>query len=327
MLGRVTVGMLAFLVAVGTATAAEPNYPSKVIRIVTAMPGSANDVGARFIAQGLTNTLGQRAIVDNRVGYLGIETVARAAPDGYTFLFFGNGVIWYSQFFNTEVSWDPEKDFLPVTLAIRSPNVLAVHPSLPVKSVRDLIALAKARPGELNYASGQGGGESHLAMELFKAMTKTDIARISYKGTGQSISALMSGEVQLILANAGSVMPHANSGRLHALAVASTEPSVLTPGLPTLSASVPGYESGVIIGLWAPARTPAGIVSLINREAVRALNRPETKKIFFDSGIEVVGSSPEEFAAILKSEFAKWSKVIKALDTAGRKDTASRTGR
>ena len=298
----------------GAAAVFGQNYPGKVIRIVTAVPGSANDIGARLIAQGLTSTLGQRAIVDNRAGLLGIEAVAKAPPDGYTLLFFGNGGVYFSGFFQSDVTWDPEKDFSPITLGLTSPNVLAVHPSLPVKSPKELIALAKARPGELNYASGPMGVEPHLTMELFKSMTRTDIVRVGYKGTGPSISALMGGEVQVMIANAGTVMPQARSGRLRALAVTTAKPSALAPELPTLTASVPGYESGVFIGLWAPARTPAAIINLLSQEAARALNRAETKKLLFDSGLEAVGNSPEEFGAILKSEFAKWGKLIKSLD-------------
>ncbi len=298
----------------GAATVSGQNYPNKIIRILTAVPGSANDLGARLIAQGYTNTLGQRAIVENRAGLLGIEAVAKSPPDGYTLLFFGNGGIYFSGFFQTDVTWDPEKDFSPITLGLTSPNVLAVHPSLPVKSPKDLIALAKARPGDLNYASGPLGVEPHLAMELFKSMTKTNIVRIGYKGTGPSVSALMGGEVQVMIANAGTVMPQVRGGRLRGLAVTTEKPSPLAPELPTLTTFVPGYISGVFIGLFAPAKTPAAIISLLNQEAARALTRAETKKLLFESGLEAVGNSPEEFAAILKSEFAKWGKLIKALD-------------
>lgn len=290
------------------------NYPNKIIRIVTAVPGSANDLGARLIAQDFTSAWGQRAIVDNRAGLLGIEAVAKAPPDGYTLLFFGNGGVYFSGFFQSDVTWDPEKDFSPITLGVTSPNILAVHPSLPVKSTQELVAMAKAQPGKLNYASGPLGVEPHLAMELFKSMTGTNVVRVGYKGTGPSVSALMGGEVQVMIANAGTIMPHAKSGRLHALAVTSAHPSAFAPGVPTLTSAVPGYESGVFIGLWAPAKTPAAIIHLLNQEAARALNRPETKKLLFDSGLEAVGNSPEEFAALLKSEYAKWGKLIKSLD-------------
>jgi tripartite-type tricarboxylate transporter receptor subunit TctC len=290
------------------------NYPSKVIRIVTAPPGSANDIGARLIAQGITNAAGQRAIVENRAGVTGIDAVAKAPPDGYTILFFGTGGVYYSGFFQSDINWDPEKDFAPITLGITSPNVLAVHPSLPVKTPTELVRLAKARPGALNYASGPMGVEPHLAMEMFKSMSKTDVVRVGYKGTGPSITALMAGEVQLMIANAGTVMPQARTGRLRALAVTSAKPSALAPELPTLDSFIPGYESGVFIGLWAPAKTSPSIISFLNREAAQALNRPETKKLLFDSGLETSGNSPEEFAAIMKSEFAKWSALIKSLD-------------
>lgn len=295
----------------GAAGVFAQNYPNKPVRIVTAPAGSANDIASRLIAQGLTESLGQRVIVDNRPGFIGIEVAAKASPDGYTLLLFGGGV-WLSQFFNAQVAWDPERDFSPLTLVITSPNIIAVHPSLPVKSVEELIALAKARPGQLNYASGPQGVGPHLAAELFKYMTGVDIVRVSYKGTGPSVSALVAGEVQVMFVTAGSVMGFVKSGKLRALAVASSRPSELAPGIPSLATAVPGYESGVLIGMFAPAKTDAAIIELLHREIVRVLRRPDIKQRFFDIGAEVVASSPEEYAAAIRIDTAKWKKVIAA---------------
>lgn len=302
-----------FLVGVmvpGASMASGQNYPSKPIRIVTAAPGSGNDFAARLMAPGLTGSLGQPVIVDNR-GIIAIETVAKAPPDGYTLLFYGT-VLWLAPFLRDNVSYDPVLDFSPVTWATNSPNILVVHPSLPVKSVRELIALAKARPGELNYGSGSAGSTSHLAAELFRAMAGVNIVRISYKGAAPALNDVIAGQVHLIFPSASSVMPHVKSGRLRALAVASAGPSALAPDLPTVAASgLPGYESASILGIFAPAGTPATIINRLNHEIERALNRTEVKQRLFNSGAEVVASSPERLAATVKSEMARLGKVIR----------------
>jgi tripartite-type tricarboxylate transporter receptor subunit TctC len=300
------VGMLILCAGV----ASGQNYPNKLIRIVTSSPGSNNDWGARLIAQEITKTLGQSVIVENRGG-LGVEQVAKAPPDGYTLLFYGN-TVWLLPFLRDNVPYDPVRDFSTITLAVTSPIVIVVHPSLPVKSLKELIALAKARPGELNYAAGTIGASPHLATELFKAMAGINLVRVPYKGTGPSVIALVGGEVHLMFSGLGSVAPHLKSGRLRALAVATSRPSALVPGLPTVAAAgVPGYEAASIIGMFAPAKTPATIIHLLNQEIVRALNRADVKELFLNSGAEVVGSSPEEFAATIKSDMARLGKVIK----------------
>ena len=187
-----------------------------------------------------------------------------------------------------------------------------MHPSLPVKSVKELIALAKARPGALNYSSASTGSSTHLAGELFKFMAGVNIVHVAYKGTAPQISALISGEVQLTIVEEGSVEPHVKSGRLRALAVTSAEPSALAPGLPTVAASgLPGYEATGMIGIWAPAKTPGAIINRLNQEILRFLNLPEVKERFLNGGEEIVGSSPEQLAATIKSDGAKWGKVIK----------------
>ena len=288
------------------------SYPYKPIRIVTSEPGSGTDLMARLIAQRLTDSFGRQVIVDNRGGTLAREVVLRAPPDGYTLLLSGTS-LWLSPFMREHASYDPVRDFLPITLAASSPNVLTVHPSLPVESVRDLVALARSRPGELNYGSGSTGAPTHLAAELFKAMAGVDMVRIAYKGTGPAINALLGGQVQLMFVSTTSVAPHVKSGKLKALAVSTAQPSALAPGLPTMSATgLPGYEATSLFGMFAPAHTPAAIIGLLNREIVQVLNRTEVKERLFNSGVEPIGSLPAELAATMKSEMAKWGKLIKS---------------
>jgi len=254
---------------------------------------------------------GRRVIVDNRPGFIGIEVAAKASPDGYTLLLFGGGV-WLSQFFNAQVAWDLERDFEPLTLAITSPNIIAVHPSVPAKNIEEFIALAKTKPGQLNYASGPSGVGPHLAAELFKYMTGVDIVRVNYKGTGPSVAALIAGEVQVMFVGAGSAMMHVKSGKLRALAVAGSKTSDLAPGVPSLEAIVPGYDSKVIIGMWVPAKTSSEIIKYLNHEIVSVLKKPEVRSRFFDIGSEVVASSAEEYAAAIKIDTTRWKNVITA---------------
>ncbi|MBI3938727.1 MAG: tripartite tricarboxylate transporter substrate binding protein [Betaproteobacteria bacterium] len=290
------------------------SYPNKPIRIVTAEPGGANDLVARIIAHGISGPLGQQVIVENRGGASGIiaaQTVAKAPPDGYTLLLYASP-LWIVPLMRSNMPYEPLSDFSPITWAASAPNILVVHPSLPVKSVKELIALARARPGELNFAIGGFGASPHLAAELFKALTGVNIVRINYRGGGPAVNDLLAGQVQLMFAAAGSVAPHIKSGRLRALAVTSAQPSALYPGLPTVAASgLPGYESASTYGIFAPAGTPATTINLLNLEIVRALNRADVKERLFGSGIETVGSPPEELTARMKSEMARLGKVIK----------------
>ena len=301
-----TVGMM----VLGADVVSGQTYPNKPIRIMATQPGGLTDIVARLIAPGLTANLGQQIVVDNRGALIAVEIAAKAPPDGYTLLVNGSA-FWLLPLLRNNVSWDPVRDFAPITMAVRSPSVLVVHPSVPVKSVADLIALAKARPGALNYAAGTIGATPHLAAELFKAMAGVNIVRVGYKGTGPSVIALVGGEVHLMFAGLGSVAPHVKSGRLRALAVTSAQPSALVPGLPTVAASLPGYEAASILGIFAPAKTPATIINRLHQEIVRAINRTEVKERLFNAGVEVVGSSPEEFTATVKDDMARMGKVIK----------------
>jgi tripartite-type tricarboxylate transporter receptor subunit TctC len=205
------------------------------------------------------------------------------------------------------------RDFTAVTLAITAPNILVVNPAVPANSVKELIALAKAKPGELNYASANIGGASHLAAELFKSMVSVNLVHIPYKGAGPAITDMIAGHVQVMFATAGGVVPHIKSGRLRALAVTTPQPTALLPGLPTVAASgLPGYEAVSINGILAPAKTPASIIARLNRDAVQFCKTPEAKERFFKAGTEVVGSTPEEFMAIIKAEMSRLGKIIRS---------------
>jgi len=308
------IGLALYAVLIAVSPASGQGYPNKPIRLITAEAGGGNDFAARLIVQGLAGSLGQQMVVDNRGGAGGIiavEIAARAQPDGYTLLLYANN-IWLIPLLRSSVPYDPVRDFAPITWAAKSPNTVVVHPSLPVRSMEELIAYAKARPGELNYGSGGTGATTHLAVELFKSMTGVNIVRVPFKGNGPALNALIGGQVQLMFATAGAVAPHLKSGRLRALAVTSAQPSPLAPGLPTVAASgLPGYESISIYGVYAPSRTPPAIVQHLNEAIVRVLGRAEVKEKFLASGVETVGSAPGELAAIMKSEIARMGKVIR----------------
>jgi len=312
MLRRVVVTIFSAGLMVSVAGMARAQtFPVKPVRIFLSTAGGSTDIVGRLIASGLSANLGQPVIIENRPGVLAIDIVAKAPPDGYTVLFYGS-VLWLQPLLRDKVSYDPIKDFVPVTLANRVPNVLVVHPSLPVKSVKELLALAKARPGELNVASGSTGSSTHLAAELFKAMAGVNITRIPFKSASPAVNALIGGEVHLMFATAGTVVAHIKSGRLRAVAVASPEPSVLVPGVPTVSATgVPGYEAEAIQGMWVPAGTPAAIITRLNQEFVRALTAPDIKEKQLNAGLDVTAGTPEQFAAVIKADMARMGKVIK----------------
>ena len=308
---RFVVSMLSIgAVALGAGMVSGQDFPSKPIRLL-ASAGGGPDFEARLIAQGISGTLGQHVIVDNRPVMFTIETVMKAPPDGY------NLVVVSNPFFVApllqQMRHDPVNDFAPVTMVSREQNLLVVHPSLPVKSVKEIIALAKARPGELNYGSGSTGSSTHLAGELFKFMAGVNIVRIPYKGGGQAVVDLLGGHVLLMFATSPSVAPHVKSGKLKALAVTGTQRSVLLPDLPTVAASgLPAYELLGLDGVYAPAKTPAPVINRLNQEIVRYLRTAEAKQKFLAGGIEIAVSTPEELTAAIKSDMAKISKLIKS---------------
>jgi len=317
----VAIAWRTFSVAVATlsltfapAPASAQSYPTKPIRVVTSAPGGGNDFTARAIAYSISGSLGQPWVVDNRGGAGGAiaaELVARAPPDGYTLLVYASN-IWIIPLLRS-VPYDPVKDLAPITWAARSPNTVVVHPSLPVKSLKELIALAKARPGQLMYGSAGTGATSHLSAELFKSMAKVDVLRVPYKANAPALNDLLSGQVQIMFSTASSVTPHVRSGRLRALAVTSAKPTPLAPGLPTVAAAagLPGYESISIYGVFAPAKTPEAIIRQLNQSIVAVLNHPDVREKFLNVGVETVGSTPEQFAAVIKADMARMSKVIK----------------
>ncbi len=285
-------------------------YPVKTIRIVTSPIGGGNDFPARLIAAAITGPLGQQIVVDNRPTVLIADIVAKSPPDGYTLLLSGSAH-WIGPLVE-KVNYDPIRDFAALTLVDRSPNVLVVHPSLPAKNVKELIAIAKARPGEMNVAVGGPGSSNYVAAVLFSHMAGVTVTRIPYKGNAPAITALLSGEVQVMFSSAGAVAPHMQSGRLRALGVSSPQPSPLAPGVPTIaSAGVSGYVSEVLHAMFAPAKTPPAIVAKLNTEIHRYLRSAQAKEIFIRAGIEPTPSTPEELVEIINTEVARLSKVMK----------------
>ena len=298
-----------------SASAQAQVYPAKPIRMIVAYPpGGGTDIVGRMVAQKLGETLGQSVLVENRggaSGNIGTELAARAAPDGYTILM-GNvapNAINVSLFKN--LPFDPVADFVPVSLVASTPNILVVHPSTPARTVKEVIALAKAKPGTLNFASAGVGSSSHLAGELFRILAGADIVHVPYKGAGPAMVDVLSGQVQLYFATMPAAMPHVKSGKLAPVAVTSSRRSQALPDLPTIAeAGVPGYEASTWYGVLAPAHTPAAVIARLHENIVRILAVSETRARLADQGFEPVGSSPEEFGAYIKSEIAKWGKVI-----------------
>ncbi len=300
--------LLSLFVILGTAEGFAQSYPHKAVRIVAAEPGGIIDFAARLIAPAIAGPLGQPVIVDNRgSGTMQIEIVTKAPPDGYTLLIAG-GALWAEALLRN-TPFDPLRSLTPVSLITRSPNMVAVHPSLAVNSIKELVAAAKAKPGVLNYASSTSGTSSHLAAELFKSIAGIDVVRIPYKGTAAALNALVGGQVQFMFPNA-SAEPHRRSGRIKALAVTSAEPSALFPGLPSVAASLPGYESVSVLEFCAPANTPPAIVKRLSEEIARALQRPDVKEKLASSGAEAVGSTPEQLAEVIRTETARLRKLI-----------------
>ena len=285
-------------------------YPTKPVRVVTSGVGGGNDVIARLLAQGLSTGWGQQVIVENRgSGVLPGEVVSQANPDGYTLLA-GSGGLWQLPILQ-KAPTDVLTDFAPVSLLARAPTVLVVHPAVAANSVKELIALAKAKPGVLNFSTGATGSTSHLAPELFKFMAGIDMARIPYKSGATEIVDLLGGQVQLSFGTAASVMPHVKAGKLRALAVTSAQPSPLFPGLPTIASTLPGYAMGSVYGLLAPAKVPAAIIKRINETTVRFLATPEAREKLLTLGVEASPSTPDEFTAQIKSDVSRIGKMVK----------------
>ena len=299
--------------AAAPVTAAYPTHPLRLI--LGYPPGGASDAVARLLAQSVGGRLGQTIVIDNRPGAGGniaAEIAARAAPDGYTWFLGNNGILATNQALYERLPFDPLKDFATVALVASQPSVLVVNPALPVTSVRELIALAKAKPGQLNYASSGTGTAGHLTGELLKAVTQVNFVHIPYRGGGPAVIDLVAGQVQFMFATAASVIPQVKSGRLRALAVTSLKRSPTLPDLPTMDESgVPNFEAITWHGIVVPAATPSAIVGKINAELNVALATPDMKEKLAAQGVEAQGGTPAEFAAYLRREIPKWTKVVR----------------
>ncbi len=307
--------LLALALIVAAAVAQGTAYPAKPVRIVVpSSPGGGTDILARVLAQKLSESQGQQFVVENRPGagqVIGIEAVARSAPDGYTLLMAASAIV-INEVLYAKPPYDTLRDFVPVTLGASLPNILVVHPALPVKSVRELIALAKARPGQLNYSSAGSGTSPHLSMELFRLMAGITLTHVPYKGTGPATVDLVAGQVQLSMPNVLTALPQIKGGKLRGLGVTSAKRATGLPDIPAIAETLPGYEAIQWYGLLAPAGTPREIVNKVQAETARILVLPEVKARLAADGADAVGNRPEEFAAYIRTEIAKWGKVAKA---------------
>jgi tripartite-type tricarboxylate transporter receptor subunit TctC len=297
-----------------TDTLAQP-YPLKPIRVIVPQSAAGStDLAARIVTQRLDDVLKQPMVVDNRPGagsINGTDIVAKAAPDGYTLLAVAASFT-ITPNLRKHLPYNVVRDFAPVSQLVILPHVLVVHPSVPVKSVKEFIALLKAKPGQINCAISGIGTSTHLALEQFMYMTGTKMLPVPYKGGAPGIIALLGGQVQVYFATISTSLPHIRSGRLRALAVTSAKRSSVMPELPTVSeAGVPGYEHSSWVGILTPAKTPQAVIDRLHSEIIKIVHSPEAKKRFMRDGLEPVGNSPEEFAAIIKAELAKWKKLVK----------------
>lgn len=286
-------------------------FPAKPIRLVVSAAGGAGDFAARLIAADLTPRLRQQVVIDNRPGGVTpAEILVKAQPDGHTLMMVGF-VVWLAPFMRDGLAFDPARDFAPVTMAINAPNVLVVHPSLRVKTVRELITLARQKPGELNYAMSGIGNSNHIAGEVFKAMAGVRITPVPYRGASLALADVIGGRVEMIFATYNASGPHIAAGRLIALGVTTAQPSPVAPGLQTVaSAGLPGYESAATIGVLARMGTPAAVVNLLHREMARYLHSPEGRERLLKAGIEAIGNTPAEFAAIIREDMRIKGKII-----------------
>ena len=313
-----SIGALAL--ALLSSAAAAQGYPSKPVRVVVSFPpGAGVDIVARTVMPKLADALGQQFVIDNRAGAsgnLGSEVAAHAPPDGYTLLFTPASVA-SSQALYTKLNYNLVRDLEPISMVAAAPFVLVVHPSLPVKTVKELIAMAKAKPGQLLYASTGNGGSPHLATEMFRQQAKIDITHIPYKGTPPAVTDLIAGQVSMMFANTLSVLPYVNSGRLRALAISSAKRSAAAPAIPTIAENgMPGFDSVTWFGVLAPTGTPRDIIGKLSGELRRIVQTKAMTEQLLAQGADPIGSTAEEFGARIKSDIAKWTVIIK---TAGIK--------
>ena len=296
---------------------AQPAYPSKPIRMIVPFPpGGPNDILGRVVAAKLTEQLGQQVVVDNRGGaggIIGAEIAARSAADGHTLLLSGTASMAINPGLHKKLPYDPLKDFAPISMLATAPSLLTVHPSLAVRSVKDLITLAQAKPGKLNFVSAGHGTPPHLAGELFKSMTGVDMVHVPYKGGGPALADLLAGQVELYFSGISSVLPFVKENRLRGVAVTSAKRTAVLPDTPTVSESgLPGFEVSNWYAVAAPAATPPVIIKRLNAEILTVLTVPELKKRFFELAADPFGSTPEQLAAYNRTELVKWARAIKA---------------
>jgi tripartite-type tricarboxylate transporter receptor subunit TctC len=292
-------------------------WPAKPIRFIAPnLPGGPTDILARLIGQRLAETLGQPVVIENRAGAagnIGTEAAAKSPPDGYTLVTGNNATFGANASLYKRLGFDPIRDFAPVVLVATQPNILVVHPSLPIASVKELVAFAKARPGQLNYSGSGMGAAAHLAAELFKSMTGTSIVHIPYKSAAPALTDLIAGETQLMFATSLSVMQHIKANRVRALGVTTAKRSRFLPDLPTIAeAGVPGFEASTWHGVLVPAGTPIAIVERLNAEINRMLQLADSRERLASMGAEIVGGTPKEFADHIQREIPKWARVVKA---------------
>ena len=309
------VGLLLTCVVSG-AKAAEAGYPNRPIRFIAPfVPGGPSDTLARLLSQKLNDAMGQSVIVDNRGsagGVVGFEIAAKSAPDGYTLLLGASGGLTMNPSLYAPLPYDPQRDYQPVTQIEAGPQILVVHPSVPARSVQELIALAKSKPGQINFASAGTG--NRIASELFKATAGIDIVNIPYKGTAQALADLIGGQVQMMMASALSAIPQMKAGKLRGLGVTSVKRSPVLPELPTIAESgLAGYESTSWHGVLVPAHTPLPIVMRLHDEIVKTLHQPDVKERLGSLGFEIVGSTPGEFSAYIKQQGTKYDKLIRQI--------------
>jgi len=310
---RIVLGGIVLSASLVPVSAQQP-YPTKPIRMISPFaPGGGNDILCRTIAQKLTENLKQQIVVENRPGangIIGTEAAARSAPDGYTIVLIPSGHAVNASL-HRKLPYDSIKDFTPITLVGESPLILAVHPSVPARNVKDLVALARARPEQLTYGSAGIGSSGHLGGALFETLTATKMVHVPYKGMAIAISDVMGGQVSMVFGTSLSVMPHARSGRLRALATTGAQRSPALPDLPTVAeAGVPGYEAGLWYGFLGPARLPPEIVRRLNAEIVAVLKLAEVRERLASQGVDAQPSTPEEFARLLVADFDRWAKVV-----------------
>ncbi len=303
-------------IVAATVATAQP-YPSKQIRIVVGfVPGGGSDFIARLISAKLTEAFARPVIVENRPGagaVIATDFVAKAPADGYTLLLGSAGPFGIVPALNPKTPYDSQKDFDPITLVVIMPFVMTVHPSLPVKNVKDLIALAKTKPGQLNFGSPGHGSTNHLANEMLKVMTKIDMTHVPYKGVSSAMTDVIAGQIQILSGDLTTLLPPAKAGRLRAIAVTSAKRSSIAPEIPTIAESgVPGYDTSGWFGMVAPAGTPRAVIERLNTDMVKGITTPESRERLGTLGGDVVANTPAEFAAFIRTDHAKWAKLIAA---------------